>query len=202
MSVAERPRRAPTERRQRGAMCAVLLAVLLSVFPAEAATAQIVLPPPGTRVRATTDSGKIVGHLSGARRDTILVRPEHAAEDREISLQDIRRLEMSRGIQPRTGRGALIGLVSGAVAGAVSGMIVCAGDNCVNSGEDLTNLVPVALGIGGGVVGAGTGALIGAQFHGEQWRTIPLPGAKFGMAHPPPEPGIRLAFTLGIESRR
>lgn len=177
---------------------AVLLLILGCLLPAGAA-AQVFLPPAGARVRVTlASSEKLVGTLSGAHRDTLLVRPVDAQEARALPLGTLTRLEVSRGIESRTGRGALIGLVSGAAAGAASGMIVCAGDNCVNSGEDLTTLVPVALGIGGGVVGAGVGALLGSGFHGENWATVPLPRSHASLNLRCEPEGLRLAVTLKL----
>jgi len=164
----------------------------------EDAGAQVILPPPGTRVRVTLDtSEQVTGKLAGAHRDTLLVRPELQETDRAMALGSLTRLEVSRGIRPQTGKGALIGLVSGAAAGAASGMVVCSGGNCVNSGEDLTTLVPVVLGIGGGVVGAGVGALIGSRFRGEHWRTFPLPRAQVSV-NVRGEPGLRLAYTVRL----
>lgn len=182
----------------RTAAGTVLVLALAGALP-ETADAQVILPPPGTRIRITLDDAeRVVGALSGARHDTLLIRPELQEADRAVPLNTLQRLEVSRGIRPQTGRGALIGLLSGAAAGAVSGMVVCAGDNCVNSGEDLTTLVPVVLGIGGGAFGAGVGALIGAQFHGEHWTTLSgTRGRRMGM-NLRREPGLRLAFRVRL----
>lgn len=175
-----------------------LLLILGCLLPT-GASAQVFLPPAGARVRVTlTSSEKLVGTLSGAHRDTLLVRPVDAQEARAFPLGTLTRLEVSRGIRTRTGRGALIGLVSGAAAGAAGGMIVCAGDNCAHNGEDLTTLVPVAMGIGAGVVGAGVGALLGSGVRGEDWATVPLPRSHASLNLRGKREGLRLALTLRL----
>lgn len=168
------------------------------LLPAGAA-AQVFLPPAGARVRVTlASSEKLVGTLAGAHRDTLLVRPVDAQEARALPLGTLTRLEVSRGIHSRTGRGALIGLVGGAAAGAAGGMIACAGGNCVHNGEDLTTLVPVALGIGTGVLGAGVGALLGSGVRGESWATVPLPRSHASLNLRGRPEGLRLALTLRL----
>jgi len=83
----------------------------------------------------------------------------------------------SRGRRSYAGRGALIGLAAGAAAGIASGSIVCATDNCSSSGGDWKGLVVGVLGIGGGLVGAGVGALVGAGLSGERWEAVHGDGA-------------------------
>jgi hypothetical protein len=98
--------------------------------------------------------------------DSLIIAPEENLDQSlTLSAINIRRVDISIGRRPRTGRGALVGLLAGAVGGSVALMQVCSGD-CVGA------VVLLALPIGGALVGAGSGAVVGSLIKTERWRPV------------------------------
>jgi hypothetical protein len=86
-----------------------------------------------------------MGTLLRLTPDSIVVSYGEARAERHFALSSLSDLAVSRGRHSRTGRGALIGLVSGAVAGVATGLILCTHEECESSGEDFAGLATATL---------------------------------------------------------
>ena len=162
----------------------MILLVLLMLIPC-AAFAQ---PAPGAvragdRVRVSilvpetaVDS---TGFDSGHRRTgTVLhVLPESIeleGEKRAIPWAYTNRLELSTGRHGNAGKGALYGALIGLVAGVVTGVTIGRDENGGENSDNLAAEGGVALGLGGLLLGAGLGAIIGGASKTDDWREIPV----------------------------
>lgn len=155
----------------------VLAAALAWAVPLTAQ--QLPVVEPGHRVRLTlspdSQSGRtirIVGTLMRLGPDSIAVYDQDRQAVVTAALEAAARLEASRGHRSYTLRGTLIGLAAGAAGGIATGLLVCGTGDCISSGGDWEGLVVGVLGIGGGLVGAGVGALVGAGLSGERWEAV------------------------------
>lgn len=104
------------------------------------------------------------------------------------------RFEWSRGVHPRTGKGALLGLGIGAGAGLLLGLAASAED-CTGFCSEPTGgeIFAVAAILGG--IGAGTGAVIGSFSRGESWQRVsPGRGRPSGASPPGALMSISLSF--------
>ena len=159
---------------------ALALAIVV-VCPSRGTTQAAPTVQPGTRVRLTWTpdpqsdrTTRTVGTLMRLGPDSIAVYDEKRLGVVAAAFGALRRLETSRGRRSHAGRGALIGLAAGAGAGVASGAIVCASGNCSSSGGEWGGVVIGVLGVGGGLAGAGIGALVGAMIRSEGWEPVPL----------------------------
>lgn len=160
------------------------LALALAAAPTAAgrlAAQELPAIQPGMRVRLTLQPDpradrltRVVGTLMRLGPDSVAVYDQERLAVVTAALGAARRLEASRGRPSRAGRGALIGLVAGAAGGVAAGLIVCAAEACSSSGGDFAGIVVGVLGVGGGLAGAGVGALAGALIRPERWETVPL----------------------------
>lgn len=165
----------------------LVLLALVAPGPAHAAP-----PAPGARVRVTilerapVDSmaglapgARASGRLLASRPHTIdLLRDDGDAPGDTLAIPRARiaAFESSRGRHGSAGRGALIGFLAGAVAGVAVGVYLDEVEDPVNTTVyGGRGVVPMALGVGGGLVGLGLGALIGGRIHRERWRTAEIP---------------------------
>ena len=119
------------------------------------------------------------GFDSGYRRTgTVLhVLPESIeleGEKRAIPWAYTNRLELSTGRHGNAGHGALYGALIGLVAGVVTGITIGRDENGGEGNENLEAEGGVALGLGGLLVGAGLGAIIGGVNKTDDWRDVPL----------------------------
>ena len=134
---------------------------------------------PGARVRLMArptashfEHGYIRGLLVGVDNDTVTVS-DRAGKPRPIALNSLLSFEVANGRKSAAGKGVWIGILAGAAGGVGASKIVCAHGDC--SGEtDYSGFVSVLFGVGGGLFGAGAGALIGGRFHTERWDSVPL----------------------------
>ena len=136
---------------------------------------------PGARVRllyrdtpAHVEHRYVRGLLVGVDSDTVTVSHRAGATPKPIALNSLLSFEVSNGRKSSAGKGVWIGILSGAAGGVAASKIVCSDDECRFSGRDYSGVVSVVFGLGGGLFGAGAGALIGGRFHTEQWESIPL----------------------------
>lgn len=161
----------------RAVKCALALLVLFS-----GACAGNPEPEPlpayliGQRARVVTDPAGLtdppVGVLSLLTADSVVLKTGNGVWQ-PIHLGPGRRLEISRGITSKAGRGAGIGALAGGVGLAFVGAVSCAGDN-----EDgFFYISPAACALGGGLIGAGAGALVGLVIGSvsktEHWVEVP-----------------------------
>ncbi len=116
---------------------------------------------PGARVRLMPrptaghfEHGYIRGLLVGVDNDTVTVS-DRAGKPRPIALNSLLSFEVANGRKSAAGKGVWIG-------------IDCSGET------DYSGFVTALFGVGGGLFGAGAGALIGGRFHTERWDSVPL----------------------------
>ena len=160
-----------------------MVAVLALLFAAPA-NAQLLELQPGARVRVTAPAvlgGKLEGTIAARRGDTLsIVRSNVAPVD--IPISALSRVEIYRGTS-RTAA-AKKGLLWGLAVGLPAGLLTAAGDNktwnrvkdgCDPAWHDCVLYTDVEhvmrLTAGGGVIGAGIGAVIGRQ----RWETLQVP---------------------------
>jgi hypothetical protein len=128
---------------------------------------------PGDRVRVTApsmDLDKGVGSVTELKTDTLVVEMEERADALDVPLADVTKLEI-RGQQTSraTWTGAAIGAAVGGLGLTLAAAAVCSGGACTI--EDAGYLAIAAGGaVGGGLVGAGIGALIKTG----GWEEVPL----------------------------
>lgn len=142
-------------------------------------------------------SGQLIATLVEFRDDAIVVRRHAHGEPLTIPHEHVRRWEVSESRKSKSGSGARIGLIAGIGGGIGAAFIVCADGGCeeAEGSNDYTGLVAAAFGLGGGLVGAGLGAVTGSFFHSEEWVAVPLPSARLGLA-PRPRGGLRVALAI------
>lgn len=112
----------------------------------------------GQRLRVERpDGARLEGVFSAATADSLVI--EHDAGLARIDHAEIGRLWV-RGRATKTGAivGGITGLVAGIATGLFIGEVICNNEDCNAD----TGVAVAALGLGGGVVGAGGGALIGS----------------------------------------
>jgi len=151
------------------------LLALLSL-PAMLPAQDSVVVRPGARVRLTTGAGRFVGTWEGSAHDSLTILDARRTTVRVVAFDAVSALEISRGRRRRTGRGALIGFVSGTTAGLVTALVFCR-----NGCGEFNTFIPVALGGAGAVVGTGVGALIGSQIRTERWESVPVGALRIGL---------------------
>lgn len=161
------------------------LVVLGALAPgSEDASAARVEPGVRTRitllegVRADTTRGlapgaRLDGRLLWVRPDTIALADRDGNHTRLVPRETVASFEISTWRRSRAGRGAWIGLLAGAAGGVAFGLHVKATEN---TGEnDYEDAAPAVLGVAGGIVGLGLGALVGSMFHTDLWMRPDLP---------------------------
>jgi hypothetical protein len=179
----------------RAVMCAVSLVSLIGVATMNPEHARAQSLSSGVRVRVgvrnrgletqaserprTAVAPKrdwLVGRFVEVQRESLFVTTHRAPLVLGIPIASVRRLEVSLGRKSRAGKGALIGMAVGAAAGVAAALVVCANGNCETSGIDNEkSVVAFAFGLGGGLFGAGTGAVAGAVLRSERWERVVLP---------------------------
>ena len=163
-----------------------LAAALLGVAPHLAAQGPPALGP-GARVRvqSTGESGfldqRTEGTIERISGDTLVLAQKVGGSRRIFVGHPETRLFVFTGRRASGLRGAMIGGGIGLVAGGTLGLV--AGEVCVNERSLCLHRKQVAL-IGSaivGVIGFGTGLLIGSVSHHEVWMLIPPPSAAMGV---------------------
>ena len=175
----------------RRSIAAVLVGVL--VFP-PLASAQTLAP--GTRVRFShPGEGRRTGAVIALAADTLEVRIDGRAEAARLPIDQISRLEVSRGMQRQPLRRAGIGFVVGAAIGAIG--VAAEESGCHRETEFC--------------LGAGGGALVGGIFYGavggvlglaagvipsEKWERVPIEPRRVSLVAAPSGrgAGLRISF--------
>jgi hypothetical protein len=129
---------------------------------------------PGSRVRVTTASDRLVGRFVELRGETLVLARDAGGETETLRVdrREVVGIELSeRGGRRRSwaARGALAGVLAAIAVG------IAAGDDC-SSGDTLCfDHATVALGTA--IVAVPAGALVGAAVApGERWRPVPVEG--------------------------
>lgn len=158
---------------------ATLFAVALTA-PLPALSQMMAVPEPvlavdaGSRVRIAAPvfgSKKQVGTVVSLTADTLVLRQGVTTASRAIATSDITALEVSRGTHTRKAKGALWGTLIGAGSGAVLGYVLYKEPKCNNQGGGCFIIIgPDSKGsnaafsaVGGGLLGALIGTLVGAR---------------------------------------
>jgi hypothetical protein len=119
------------------------------------------------RVHLFQPRSKVTGHVVRVTADTLVIIPEEdAPHEIALSATNVRRLELSRGLRSRTGRGALLGFLAGAVGGYVGLAAFCGDSGCIGA-VALLAVIPA-----GALFGAGIGAGVGSQIRTERWQAV------------------------------
>jgi hypothetical protein len=121
----------------------------------------------GSRVRASTASGRVTGTVLQMDADSVFLRD--GAGRSALAQSDLTRLELSRGVETHKLRDGSLGFLAGAVLGAA---LIRSG---ANENDDEFGIGTAVMGlsamVAGGALGAVTGVAIGARGH-ERWETI------------------------------
>lgn len=178
----------PFRARRAGTPCALLLSLVLTAC----ASAPEPIGPEGiigerARVQSPTYSKPYTGILRGLDSDTATIETEAGSwvpgSLVPIPLSPTARLEIQRGTKSNAGRGAGLGALIGGAGLAVAGAASCDGGGWFDPG-------PGACALGGAIVGAGAGALvgliIGSTSESERWVEV-------DMARPRPDPGDEMS---------
>ena len=157
----------------------IALVVSLTALPGAAASeivdAHVLEINTTIRFKDVRAAGQVKGTLLGLGGQALQVRPAGVADTLSVPVDMLRELQVYRGSERRTARGAWIGTLAGAITGAVltSWAVIATQGEFI---EFEPALIPVgAMVFGGG--GALFGAAIGAQYKGERWESVPPPWA-------------------------
>jgi hypothetical protein len=145
-----------------------LLLAALSTTARSASAQEGGAPQPGARVRVWSHllpSGRAAGLFQGVDSTALLLVADGSIV--RVALGTIDSVQVSRGWEARTGRGALIGALAG---GAALALIAAAS---TNEGEVIDPQGAAVLGfVAGGVGGALLGGIIGHMRGHERWETL------------------------------
>ena len=145
---------------------------MLAFAPAVQAQVDTLKVPLGSRVRVKTLTVPDVwrtGTVESWNRDTLELTAE-GNWSRSIPLPELVSLEISRGSQRNTGKGALAGGIAGATFGAISSIAIALADPFDGGGFGAYAVFTV----GTAAIGAGIGALIGSLVTSERWEEVPV----------------------------
>jgi hypothetical protein len=156
----------------------------------------------GARVRISAPSEGyrgLIGTVSGYDGGDIVIKPGNEQSSVSVPLTSITTFKRSRGLKSNAGQGALIGSIVGGAFGAL--FAAATYRECVGEGWDCL-MHPESAGqaavYGGtilGLLGAGIGALIGANEKTERWEEVPLDQVRVSIV---PHRDGRFAFGLSV----
>lgn len=188
--------------------------VLIASLGLPELSAQTLPPLIGSRVRVVgstpvksqgvvlgSTAVKFQGVVLDQRADTLRLHLDGQATDTSMAFSDLARLDVWRGTSRSTGTGAGFGFGIGAGLGLIAG--VAAADECERAdyalGFNKLKLcdVEVLAGLlGGGLVGAGLGALIGFAIKHDRWAPVTPVGAQIGLLPVPRGVLVRVSLRL------
>ena len=148
-------------------------------------------------------SDKLIGTIDAVRNDTLVLVASDPSVPWTLPFRSIAKLEVSAGEGSASGIGAAIGCLSGLVIGGAVGYAV--GNESCGSGGGLGSIdfcvekpaSAVLLALGGGLVGAGIGALVGSYIKTERWAYVQLENIRVGPA-PQTVSGLALWMSLSF----
>ncbi len=140
---------------------------------------------PGNRLRVTaaeyfqktkirkplSNRARVVGTVMTANADTLFLKIDNQPEPVILSVPvaSLKKLEVSRGKNSKTGSVAGIGFLVGAIAGAALGY------HADERGNDLAPEHAALIGAGyGGLIGILIGAATGSRMRGDRWEEVTL----------------------------
>jgi hypothetical protein len=174
----------------------LLLALLVATPPSLRAQGPPELAP-GARLRITapeiTFANKVATTVA-VRGDSLVVQPVDGDTTAVIAFAQIRKLEVSQGVQRQALRGFGIGLLAGGAFGAVLGFA----DGDDSQGFVQFSAVEKAL-LGGlvfGGIGGAVGLAAGSATRSERWTRVPLDRQRVGVTVTPMRSGVALRGTV------
>lgn len=157
-----------------------ILLVGTSVMPRPVEAQRWIASSP--RVRVTlAGAPAVIGSLSQKVADTVEFLPEAGFKPLHIPVARIRRLEISRGRSSAAAKGLILGAATGVALAATLALMSPRG-----SGELTQGQLFVAAATGLGILGMGTGVVVGAFYTVENWERAQLPF----------RPGARAAYEV------
>ena len=194
----------------RALCCSVVTAAMVAAAEPAAAQAPAALPiADGTRARVTAPAlgpSRRVATVIAQRGDTLVLRSEGALNSVAVPLAGVTGLEVSRGRHTRVRRGLAVGLVTGAVVGAVASYAAYKPDTCgetelgcfLSPLPEFSRSDETVLGaIGGGLLGAAVGSVVGLAWRTERWERVSLP-PRIARVRLAPTPGGGLAIGVAF----
>lgn len=131
-----------------------------------------VIPGAEVRVQASHSRTRREASLLSLRGDTILLDVRHPHEQIAILLADVQGFEVRVDHGNHKRAGILLGLIVGGAGGAVIGRATYSGPKTDGYNSGLNS---IAYGLGGGVLGAIAGGVIGRHMPRNRWVRISLP---------------------------
>lgn len=149
-------------------------------------------PGSGSRIRISADSGgTMTGRFLGLAGNSLLLLSAGELHPRFFPLSRVRRVEVSNG---RTSA-AMKGMVIGGLSGVALGALVVAAHS--GGAGDFTAGQGFLLAAGWfGLIGMGSGVVVGAFFTIEDWRRMPLTLQQQAGVAGRPHGGLRVQLTL------
>lgn len=147
----------------------------------------------GQRVRLTTDSGPWIGTLVRQDSGGLTLQGPGLSDSSvvTVSVDRIRRIDVSLGRQSNAGKGAAIGFGVGATLGLVAGIACASSDSFLQC----TTGDVVQATLGAGLMGAGVGALIGLASNSEHWEPVST-GSAVRISLTPRRLGVRVSIPI------
>lgn len=140
---------------------------------------------------------RIMGLLMGIDEDSVVVNVGPGLPGRAVAIDAVQSFSVARGRKSSAGKGALIGLASGVAGGVIAGQIVCSDGQCEDAeGPGISNMIPAALAVGGGLFGTGMGALIGGRFHSDRWERVSVRDLRMGVTPGSDDVQFRLSLVF------
>lgn len=183
------------------ATCTGLLVAALAVVPSGNLLAQQNSPVvTGDRVRVSAPSvseDPLVGTVLVMDSDSCVIDVEGRYKPVAVPLTSLESVEVYRGQRSFAAQGAAGGAIGGGIIGVGLAIKVCHDwDACRWDNENKTLLVTVVAGVGGAVLGAGLGALVGAFSKTDSWEELPLDEIRVG-----PAPIVGDGFAVSVSLR-
>ncbi len=133
---------------------------------------------PGTRVRISAPrvaTDRILGTVISMDANTLVLKSSIQLAPVSIPLRSINKFEVSKGQKSKVVTGIVNGFIIGAPAGALLGGVRGGYDDVP------TAAVAVSGAVIGGLLGAGTGGIIGRSQKTDRWEEVPLERIRLGV---------------------
>jgi hypothetical protein len=152
-------------------------AALIAILHPASASAQLSELEPGSRVRVTTDFGRIVGIYKGVVRDSVeVIEPDGAV--RRAAYFRVVKVEKSNGITAKAGaaKGTRLGVILGFIFGSGYFLAKELTESFVEPAGSTQGSIDIRKIFGGmligGFIGGVSGSIIGSNRKAEDWRQV------------------------------